>query len=119
VQANCRAATATIRSSLFAISLCVRVSLCIRLSRALLVCWFRGSPCFALTEHDNDESSRTLFPSFLDFFAFCWASTSNVCGFDQFCCKIPGGSFSAHRSRVGPARMEVSSFPWFLLCHKP
>jgi hypothetical protein len=46
VQANCRAATATIRSSLFAISLCIRVSLCFRLSRALLVCRFRGLPCF-------------------------------------------------------------------------
>jgi hypothetical protein len=94
VQANCRAATATIRSSFFAISLWVRVSLCVRLSRALLVCWFRGLPCFfALTEHDNDESWRALFPSFLGLFAFCWASTSNVCAYrnsDNFAARFQG-----------------------------
>jgi hypothetical protein len=42
---------------------------------------FVGFLAFALTEHDKDESSRALFPSFLDVFAFCWASTSNVCGY--------------------------------------
>jgi hypothetical protein len=68
-------------------SLCVFVSL----ARFLFV-GFVGFLAFALTEHDSDESWRALFPSFLGFFAFCWASTSNVCGYVfQFCYKILGG----------------------------
>jgi hypothetical protein len=56
---------------------------------------FVGFLAFALTEHDNDESSRALFPSFLDLLAFCWASTSNVCGYDlqitNFAARFQGG----------------------------
>jgi hypothetical protein len=76
-------------------SLCVSVSLCVFVSLArFLFVGFVGFLAFALTEHDNDESSRALFPNFLGLFAFCWASSSNVCGYDhQFCSKIPGGVF--------------------------
>lgn len=63
-------------------SLCESVSLCVFVSLArFLFVGFVGFLAFALTEHDNDESWRALFPSFLGLFAFCWASTSNVCGY--------------------------------------
>jgi len=123
VQVNCRAATATIRSSLFAISVCVCVSLCVRLSRALLVCWFCGLPCFCAHRAWQRWKLKSTFSLF--FGCFCILLGINLqClrlwpSDHQCCSKIPGGSFSAHLSCVGPARMKVSSFPRFLLCHKP
>lgn len=94
VQANCRAATATIRSSLFAISLWVRVSLCVRLSRALLVCWFRGLPCFCAHRARQWWKLKSTFSLF--FGSFCILLGINLQCLrlrpsDKFSCRIPGG----------------------------
>jgi hypothetical protein len=125
VQANCRAATATTRSSLFAISLCVCVSLCVSLSRAILVCRFRGLPCFCAHRGWQWWKLKSTFSLFLGSFSILlginlqclrlWPSD------DQFCCKIPGGLSRASLARrtLKKESFFVSSIPFFVINPKP
>jgi len=90
------------------LSLCPRLCVCSSLSRAscLLVSW--ASLLLRSQSMTKMKAEEHFFPLFWVFLHSVGHQPpmSAPMAFRQFCCKIPGGSFSAHLSRLGPHKNE-------------